>query len=70
MRHHRKARDDRFAPTTLQNPFREAPTPAELVLAVRRTSGASADQPDTASSQQPHEILIGTALLLETDANH
>ncbi len=70
MRGFGKARDDRFAPVTLQKPSSELRTLAELIKAARRTSGASADQPDTALRQQAQEILIGTAQLLETNANH
>ena len=70
MKHHRKARDDRFSPITLQNPFREVRTLAELLRVAPRTSQASAHQPDSASRRQSQEILIGTAVLLETDANH
>ena len=61
MTHHRKARDDHFAPITLKNRVWEAPTAAQLILAARRTSKASADQPDVAKRQQRQEILIATA---------
>ena len=61
MKQYRKVRNDRFATITLQNPFWEVDTPAELLQTARRTSGASAGQSETTKRRQRQEILIATA---------